>query len=421
MTSSELERAGLFIQNVIATDGASDPLAHVRFAEALARDAEQRTKRRHIAVGGGCAVALAVAVWGAQALQPSTLTYRVENTSEPGTLGSYVSAPPRAPLSLQFSEGSRVVLQPRARGRVAQTTRRGATMVLEDGSAHAEIKHLDKTEWRVLAGPFVVGVKGTTFDVAFDVETQMFELRMQSGSVQVTGPGLKEPVDVTDRQHLVLSARGTDVSNVSSREATPEPGSVTPGSVGAEAPETNDRASSNASDRSALKAHGLPGTPHRTTSADADESFSQLGARGQHQRIVELAERRGFDSIVATANRTDLLALGNAARFSGRNNLASMAYRAVRDRFARSSEAAAAAFFLGRLSESTNPAQAVTWFERYVAEAPTGVWVADALGRRMVVLSESKSGASAQSAAQEYLTRFPAGPYAGFARKLLGP
>ncbi|HEY5957046.1 MAG TPA: FecR domain-containing protein [Polyangiaceae bacterium] len=431
MTSSELERAGAFIQSVIATDRDSDPLAHVRFAEALSRESTRRTNRRRLAVVGSFGIAILAVLWTARALQPQVLTYRIESpsqpASEPGALGSYMSAPPQAPLGLQFSEGSRVVLQPRARGRVAQTSRHGATMVLEDGGAHAEIKHLDQTDWRVLAGPFVVGVKGTTFDVSFDVETQVFELRMQSGMVQVTGPGLKEPVEVTDRQRLVLSAR-------------PDAPTARPDAIGAAT--ISNRALEDASDAPDARAFvPLPSgpTPSPQCSAPASshagvaalrrsapnesesETFSQLGAHGQHQRIVELAERRGFDSTIASASRADLLALGNAARFSGRMNLASMAYRAIRERFARSTEATASAFFLGRLSESNSPAQAVVWYERYVAEAPNGVWVADALGRRMVVLNESKATANAQTAAQEYLARFPAGPYAGFARKLLGP
>lgn len=413
MTSNEMQRAAEFIHDAVATECAPDPLAPMRFATAVARHAERRAKSRRIA-GAALACTLVVgAFWASTALQPQVLTYRIDNSSELGTLGSYMSAPPMAPLGLHFSEGSRVVLQPRAKGRVSQTTRRGATMVLEDGRAHAEIKHRDRTDWQVLAGPFVVGVTGTAFDVSFDVDTQTFELRMQSGKVQVTGPELSEPIEVRDRQTLVLSARGGEPAPIA--PPTPRAAAIT------SPPQATECAQCTASPPTADPRGSSAAANRRESGPVEGLSFATLGAKGQHQKIVELAEKQGFDSTIASANRADLLALGNAARFAGRGNLALMAYRAVRQRFARSTEATAAAFFLGRLSEGGNPSQAINWYERYVAEAPSGVWVADALGRRMAILHESKPGPSAQAAAQEYLNRFPTGPYAGFARKILPP
>ena len=51
---------------------------------------------------------------------------------------------------------------------------------------------------------------------------------------------------------------------------------------------------------------------HTTTT----ESFTQLGTKGNHATILELAERTGIDSVTANINAQDLMALGNAARFS---------------------------------------------------------------------------------------------------------
>jgi len=410
----EIGLAAEFIRSSVATGSSQHPLAHIRFSEQVAAHAVRRARRRNFAAASAACLIAIGAVCGTTALQPKALTFRVDNSATPGTLDSYVSAPAQAPLELRFSEGSHVVLQPLSRGRVSQTSTRGATMVLEDGRAHAEIVHRDDSEWRVLAGPFVVGVTGTSFDVAFDVATQTFVLKMQSGKVRVTGPGLSEPVEVRGDQRLVLSAKGTEP--LKPLAAVPPP--AIPPVSGTQAPEAScDTAN----------AAGPPATPaavgstHRANSPQDAESFGQLGARGQHQRIIELAEKHGFDAAVAASNRADLLALGNAARFAGRANLAGMAYRAVRDRFGKSSEATTAAFFLGRMSESARPAQAISWYECYVAEAPTGVWVAEALGRRMAILNDSSGGPAAQTAAKEYLERFPSGPYAGFARKILTP
>jgi TolA-binding protein len=128
-----------------------------------------------------------------------------------------------------------------------------------------------------------------------------------------------------------------------------------------------------------------------------------------------------LESATATASGPDLFALGNAARFTGKPGLAVKAYQAVRQRFSNTEEASGAAFFLGRLSESSDPTRAMGWYERYVAEAPKGAWVADALGRHLVLLNGTQGAASAQGAAKNYLGRFPNGPYAGFARTILGP
>src|SRR5512133_445794 len=407
MTYQELELAGEFIRDSVSTERPTDPLGHVRFADALARhDVRRKRNRTLAAVGSTCVVGIA-AVVTTIAMQPKELTYRLEATSELGAVGSYMSAPAQSPLSLQFSEGSRVVLQPKARGRVANTSRHGATMVLENGRAHADIVHRNDTDWRVLAGPFVVGIKGTSFDVGFDVVTQTFDLKMQSGAVNVTGPGLSQPIEVRGDQRLVLSAKGGEPPS----HHPPE--SQAPKQVPASS--TCDREPANGRPTDEVR----PG-PHVRSQESEGDSFALLGARGQHQRIVELAEKRGFQVSMSSLNRADLMALANAARFAGRANLAVSAYRAVRERFPKTPDAAAAAFFLGRLHESS-PAQGISWYERYVAEAPSGVWVAEALGRRLAILSESQAGPSARAAAKEYLERFPSGPYAGFARKLLAP
>lgn len=409
MTYRQLELAGEFIRDSVSTERPSDPLGHVRFTDALTRHTARTKRNRTLAaVGSTCLVGIAALVTSA-AMQPKVLTYSLEASSELGTVGSYMSAPAQTPLSLRFSEGSRVVLQPKARGRVANTSRHGATMVLENGHAHAEIVHRDDTDWRVLAGPFVVGVKGTSFDVGFDVVTQTFDLKMQSGAVKVTGPGLSQPIEVRGDQRLVLSAKGGE-------PLAQPPQAEAPPLKQVPASSTCDREPSNARPSD----EGLPAA-HRVRATETEtDSFAQLGARGQHQYIVELAEKRGLDATMMASNRADLMALGNAARFAGRANVAVSAYRTVRERFAKTSDAATAAFFLGRLHESS-PSQGISWYERYVAEAPSGVWVAEALGRRLALLNESQPGPTARAAAKDYLERFPSGPYAGFARKLLTP
>jgi TolA-binding protein len=357
---------------------------------------------------------------------PSALTYEVGDSHQTGTIGSYVSAPIGKPLDIRFSEGSAVTLTPRSRGRVAQTTSNGATLVLEDGRAHADIVHREHTQWQVLAGPYVVGVTGTSFDVAFNVATQTFELDMRAGSVKVTGPGLKSPIEIRDQQRLTLSTHN--------RGATSDAGIVNDDSPPVEDLGLNDaqttQSASSAANCPASVAPPVPVAPktrdlNRNAGGSAEsrpaesDSYQKLSASGKHARIVELAEQQGIDSITANGSRSDLLALGNAARFVGKTQIAGKAFRAVRDRFGGSAEATAAAFFLGRLAENESPATAMGWYDAYMAEAPQGVWAADATGRRLVLINQQQGKEAALGPAREYLARFPTGPYAGFARKLL--
>jgi hypothetical protein len=283
-------------------------------------------------------------------------------------------------------------------------------VVIEDGQAQVAIVHRRDTSFHILAGPFDVNVTGTQFDVAFDVVTQTFALKMKSGTVRVTGPGLREPVEVRDKSELLLSAKPADVASnadVPVLSATPIEST--------KAQEDTSQQRNALPEAAAAKPHSMPlvKSPH--------ESFVELDARGQHQRIVELAEQHGTSTIIAKSNPMELLALGNAARFTGRYTLATNTYRALRERFAHSREALASAFYLGRLLESSAPDQAIFWYERYSSESPGGDFVADALGRRVVLLQRSQPGVRAENAASEYLNRFPNGPYAGFARKLLSP
>ena len=133
--------------------------------------------------------------------------------------------------------------------------------------------------------------------------------------------------------------------------------------------------------------------------------------------MVAQAKKQGLFQALKTAPAHDLMALGHAARFVGRRDIASSAYLAVRSRFGSSADAAAGAFFLGRMGESS-PTEAVIWYERYVAEAPSGAWIPEALGRRMVLLRKSGDEKAALEAAAAYLLRFPRGPYAGVAREM---
>jgi TolA-binding protein len=92
-----------------------------------------------------------------------------------------------------------------------------------------------------------------------------------------------------------------------------------------------------------------------------------------------------------------------------------------RRRFADSAQAREAAFLLGRLhdGEAAGPAQALTWYARYLSEAPRGPFASDALGRKMTLLERSGRHQEALAVARDYVRAFPAGTYANAARVLM--
>jgi hypothetical protein len=93
----------------------------------------------------------------------------------------------------------------------------------------------------------------------------------------------------------------------------------------------------------------------------------------------------------------------------------------MRERFAGSPEARDAAFFLGGLAEDAGGTggAALDWYDRYLDENGRGRYAAQALGRKMVMTQKLKGIEAARPMADEYLARFPEGPYAAAARKLM--
>ena len=159
--------------------------------------------------------------------------------------------------------------------------------------------------------------------------------------------------------------------------------------------------------------HGLaPNAPR----GGAGESWTALVERGAFEAVVTDAQRRGLDVTLTHGRAPELAALADAARYTRDDEVARRALLAERRRFPGSTLAREAAFLLGRLEERRNDsAAAIEWYRRYGLEDPDGRYVAEALGRRMVLLA-SESSDEARRVAEDYLRRFPSGAYAARAR-----
>jgi hypothetical protein len=149
------------------------------------------------------------------------------------------------------------------------------------------------------------------------------------------------------------------------------------------------------------------------------KSWSRRMARGDFEAVVEAAERRGIESVLAHGSRAELSALADAARYTRRSRLAGRALNAERERFPETAEGREASFFLGNLAEDGGDRPgAVSWYGRYLREDAAGTYAAQALGRKMLIESR-RASSSAAIDAEEYLHRFPSGSYADAARLIL--
>jgi hypothetical protein len=334
------------------------------------------------------AVALAAAlvlVW-----PRSSLRYDVRGAALSD--GGYVRAADAA--TVVFSDGSEITLDEGTTARVAEVTADGARLLLEDGRARVAVVHKDGARWVVSAGPFEVTVTGTHFEVGWAAPKQRLDLTLTEGSVVVRGPLLGDGIAMVAGQRLSAELERSVV----------ELGLVTEPVAAA----TAEQPPAPTAEETAAAPPPAPPPPA------VAKSWAQRIAEGDAEGVLAEAESRGIDAVLASGTLDELVALADAARYKGRSDVARGALEKVRERYPASKPARTAAFLLGRMAAG---ASALRWYDVYLAEAPNGTFAAEAVGRKLVILRASNP-AQARALAEEYLARWPKGPYAAVAREI---
>jgi hypothetical protein len=336
--------------------------------------------------------ATTVAVWTWARLP---ITFQVGLAGLPGRPGDLVRAAADVPKPLHFSDGSSLVLTQGGRLRVLTTDAKGARVLLEDGTVGVKVASAKrgKKRWTFEAGPFSVRVTGTRFKLTYRAAEQTFGLETQEGQVVVAGGCLAGPRAVPAGNRLNLACLAKSMPLVPTAEPPGRPLAPREGAAPALA----------------------------TGSPAPGDTWRELLPAGHLRAGLHAAERAGFDRVSRAATSRELLLLADAARLFEHQARAATALHVLRQRFPSSADASTAAFSLGRLAfeQKHDYPEAVRWFATYLREQPGGPLMGDAFGRLMEARVRARDEAGARLDAEQYLRRFPEGPYAPQAHRIL--
>jgi hypothetical protein len=347
-----------------------------------------RQRRRWLPIVVSASVAAGVAAFF---VVTRPVTFQI-GEARPGQVGSVIEATDGRTVPVSFSEGSTLSLHDGGRIRVLSLKRGDTRVLVEDGVVDASIAHRGgaPTRWQFEVGAYHVTVNGTRFRMAFHgADDRSLRVSTEEGSVTVSGGCLEAAKTVSAGEILEASCPAREV---------PAPDDV-PAAEAALAP-----------------------TPDLAAKAMRTERWRELLAAGRLLEGLRAAERANFDQVCRTATAKELLALADAGRFFGPSKRAVAALVALRARFPGSAVAGTAAFTLGRIvfEKEHDYSQAASWFETYLREQPSGPLMGDAFGRLMEARLRAGDTLRARTTAEQYLGRFPAGPYSAEARGILG-
>ncbi len=88
--------------------------------------------------------------------------------------------------TIEFSDGSRVLLEPKASARVVRLDGPHTELALKRGKPAVSVRHREGASWTIVAGPYEVRVVGTKFTVDWQQASNAFRVAVTEGRVRVT-------------------------------------------------------------------------------------------------------------------------------------------------------------------------------------------------------------------------------------------
>jgi transmembrane sensor len=370
-------------------------------------------------LGGLVAAACAFAVMFSMSNDPA-LEFEVDGVELASSNSRIVSDD--ASRSLSFSDSTNIELAPGSSMFVDDLRSNGANVVLERGEVSLSVHHEHDTSWQVSAGPYSVHVTGTEFSVEWEPGSEYLAVEVDEGSVRIEGP-----------EGAIANLRAGDSLVRERGKATIEPEQldvVEPAEPSEPAPVATHTLPGN---QELLDPSGHVGDATDRAIADKSEKPSEHKAKhpswtssfdaADYEAAWETLDQQplGIYSEAQQADADSLLDLADVARFTKHHDDANKLLEQLRTRFPGSDAAGEAAFTLGRLAADRGSlAKAASYLELYLDERPTGSLVDDALGRLMDYYESLGRSDDAKATAERYLARFPKGPHAGKAQKILG-
>ena len=415
-------------QEALLQRRARDPYERERFIAAALALRGAPSKRLVTRARGAAAVAMiAAALLLLLLLGRRPLTFRVgpDEAASAGVPGAWIATPPDRATPIRFSDGTRLSIQPQSRVRVASVDSSGGRLVLENGVVRAAVIHRPGARWLVDSGPFEVLVTGTRFDVQWNPAVEELVVKLDEGSVAVSGPVIGDRFAVKAGQTLRVRRREEQFELVrdigSPTLPLPPPGeSSSDRALGGG--ESTAPPSDTPPAPSAIPALSASPAPQSPAPRAPRQSWRELSAAGKFKDAIEAADREGFPRICAEGSAADLRALADAARLSGDIARSQLALTTLRRRFPGDDQAAESAFLLGVIAFDTRGAhvEAARWFTTYLSERPRGRLAREAAGRLLEAEERSGNRAAAREAARRYLRDYPGGPHAEMAKATAG-
>jgi len=368
---------------------------------------EQQRGSQRRAVGTAFTFAVAAIVLVVCGVRWSHTQQAVHATWNGATLygPSVIEAATSRPQSLEFSEGSQVLLEPDTRVSLAPMSDHNTDLTLDDGHILANIRKHTGISWTFVAGPYRIRVVGTRFTIDWDRDRRQLRVAVREGRVKVSGGDLPNEGFVLDAGTTLERGAAADHVKPAVQTEVMEPADL---STALPSPP-----------RAPTK--GLVGPAHLSGSEVAGSTWSTLANEGKYKEALALAEKLGYDTLINQVSENDLLLLANAARYSGDTPRAHQAQLKLRERFAGRRSAALAAFYLARsaLDIEHRPNIAIYWFETFVTESPRGDLAALARAHLISLYLNMGQREKARQVAQDYLTYHPDGAQAAQARSLV--
>lgn len=318
------------------------------------------------------------------------------------------------------THAGRLQLASGTEARVVAVEASALTVQLERGAAQAVVSERG-TQLAVNAGPYAVRAASATatYDVDWSPSTKTLAVQVSSGDVEVveTSARLRRLVRAGGSLNLpgeLKNAQSADVSAAARKARIDRPAAQPLDELDGALGETPS---------AAAPAVVQPDvSPSAAAPLEVDSGrWRKFAENGQYTAAVKEAEQIGFGALEQSASASDLLLLADVARLGGAPQKARGVLLSLRNRFAGHTNAATAAFTLGRMAQEQehDDRRAMQWYRTYLKEEPQGRMAEGARARLLKAALRVGSPAEKEQAARDYLARHPTGSSAAVARGVL--